>query len=280
MEKEIIEFGKPGLPLSIRGISMRKNAVYRGVHSHAAIEIVRVESGTLDCYIKNEKVSVPAGGVIFINSNIQHRLLSDNADILYAHIDIGYYRDASDRGQFPALYDFIQCSSARPFMIPADAGEINAVLRKMEKEYRETREESKWYLRAYIYWLMAFMYSASFITAPAPSSAGIEKIRPIVRYINESYKSKITLDDICRVAKYNKFTVCHTFREITGSTVFDYVNYLRIRHAIEGLRQSEKNVLDIATESGFSSVTYFNKVFKKTVGCAPSVYRKHFLTGD
>jgi len=74
--------------------------------------------------------------------------------------------------------------------------------------------------------------------------------------------------------KYSKYTVCHTFKTVTGATIFDYLNFIRVRHAAERLREKDSSILEIATACGFSSATYFNRVFKSFFGCSPSVYRK------
>ena len=43
---------------------------------------------------------------------------------------------------------------------------------------------------------------------------------------------------------------------------------------VEKLKETENSILEIATDCGFSSPTYFNRVFKSFFGCSPSVYRK------
>jgi AraC-like DNA-binding protein len=60
-----------------------------------------------------------------------------------------------------------------------------------------------------------------------------------------------------------------------GKSFACYVNEFRIRNACELLiNNSEKSVTDIALESGFSSKSSFNTIFKKQTGLTPSEYRK------
>ena len=60
-----------------------------------------------------------------------------------------------------------------------------------------------------------------------------------------------------------------------GKSFACYVNEFRIRNACELLvNNSEKSVTDIALESGFSSKSSFNTIFKKQTGLTPSDYRK------
>lgn len=51
------------------------------------------------------------------------------------------------------------------------------------------------------------------------------------------------------------------------------MNYVRLRHAAH-LLGGEKRVTEVAFACGFSSVQYFNKIFKKYNGCTPSRYRR------
>ena len=173
-----------------------------------------------------------------------------------------------------SLNAFISHIHAKPYLILNDNKDITKLLNKLSIKYYEESKESRWYIKAYLYELVAFMYSQSFITSLTISKEQIKKIDQVVRYIDTNFKLPITLDDICLAAKYNKYTICHTFKAVTGSTIFDYINFLRVHYAVEKVRENKNSILDIATECGFSSATYFNRVFKNFFGCAPSVYRK------
>lgn len=275
MEKEIISFEQTGLFIRSNEVSMRKGETYRGLHSHSAIEIVEVKRGLLSCCVGDEVITAKANDIVLINSSVVHRLYSDNADIIYTNIDINYYEKNSFDDDYISLYNFVSSLKAKPYAVFQSSKQLRDILEKINKKYYETNENSKWYLKAYIYELIAFMHEHEFILPFALLIEEIKKIEPIVRYIESNFKSPITLDDICMFVKYNKYTVCHNFKNVTGSTVFEYINYLRIRHAINKLKEKSLTVLEIATDSGFSSVTYFNRVFKNTIGCSPSEYRKN-----
>ena len=68
---------------------------------------------------------------------------------------------------------------------------------------------------------------------------------------------------------FNRIFLAHT-----GFTVMAYVNYMRVKRAVELLRNTDKTVLDIALEVGYDSHEGFIKAFKKVYGVAPSEYRK------
>jgi len=277
LEKEIIRYEKFNLPVKLYDLTMHKGIVYRGMHSHVAIEIVEVKSGVLDCYINNSLIKVYPKQILFINRNTGHRLYSDNAEITYMHFDISIFEENTNDNEFSKIYAFISHTKAKPYLVFGNNEEITDLLHKIKTKYYQNPKESHWYLKAYLYELVAFMYSQLFITPFSFSNLEIKKIEPIVKYIDNNFKAPITLNDICSAVKYNKYTTCHTFKEVTGATIFDYINFLRVHNAVEKLKQKDNSVLDIATESGFSSATYFNRVFKCVIGCSPSVYRKFLI---
>ena len=277
MEKEIISYDNFNLPVRINNLRMEDGGIYRGIHSHKAVEIVRVKSGTLRCQINETLVEVIPNQIVFINSNVSHKLFSENAEISYFQVDTSLLEENETYGEFSNLYAFIAHTKANPYLLFSDNKEITELLDKIDNKYFQNTKENRLYIKAYLYELVAFMYSYSFISHLSISKEQINKIEPMVNYIEANYKSPIMLQDICVATRYNKYTICHTFKSVTGSTVFDYINFLRINYAVDRLKNTESSILEIATDCGFSSATYFNRVFKSFFGCAPSVYRKHML---
>jgi AraC-like DNA-binding protein len=274
MEKEIISFENLILPIKIHHLHMKDGGNYRGMHSHVAVEIVEVKSGILYCYVNDDIIRVSPKQIVFINSNTGHRLYSENAEISYLHIDVNLLEENMNNDNFSMLNAFISNIYAKPYLILNDNKDITKLLNKLSIKYYEESKESYWYIKAYLYELVAFMYSQSFITPFEISKEQIKKIDQVVCYIETNFKSPITLEELSSLTKYNKHTICHTFKAVTGSTIFDYINFLRVHCAVEKLKRTENSILEIATDCGFSSATYFNRVFKKFFGCSPSVYRK------
>lgn len=274
MEKEIINFKEIDRPIKIVNVNMRQGTSYRGMHSHFAIEIVMVKRGALNCQVNNEPVVLKENDIIFINSNTGHRLSANNAEICYMQVDPNFFADKINEEDFSNLNKFISYTKAKPYLIFDSFNEANEILSKIIFRYEDNEKISRLYLKAYIYELFVFLCSQDFITTSMSPTAQIEKIRPIVEYIDSNFKTNITLDELCNIVCYNKYALCHYFKGATGATVFDYINFTRVQYASEQLKVKSKSILEIALDSGFSSPTYFNRVFKNVMGCSPSTYRK------
>ena len=274
MEKEIICFENFNLPMKIHHLHMKASNNYRGMHSHMAVEIVQVKSGILNCCVNDDIITVYPKQIIFINSNTGHKLYSENAEVFYYQVDISLLQENINDAKLLKLHSFISNTRVKSYLIFNDNDEITELLNRINIKYYENSKESYWYEKAYLYELVAFMYSQGFIIPLTISEEQFKKIEQVVHYIDTNFKSSITLDEISSLVQYNKYTICHIFKEITGSTIFEYINFSRVHYAVEKLKETENSILEIATECGFSSATYFNRVFKSFFGCSPSVYKK------
>lgn len=107
---------------------------------------------------------------------------------------------------------------------------------------------------------------------PGKQEIADEKIQALYHYLNENYKEKLRLSELCFLFGTNKTTLCDRFRSATGETLVSYVNRLRIKEAKRLLRKGTHNLTEIAAMVGFSSVHYFSRTFKQYENQAPSAY--------
>lgn len=72
----------------------------------------------------------------------------------------------------------------------------------------------------------------------------------------------------------SKYYFCRQFKERTGLTIMNYVLKTRIILAKNELKKTELSISEISQKYGFSSVSYFCRVFKEEERCSPLQYRK------
>lgn len=102
-----------------------------------------------------------------------------------------------------------------------------------------------------------------------PVPAAVSKI---VAYIGDHYMQNITLADVCKETELSKQYCMRVFRKYMQMTIGDYILDLRMRHAAYLLRNTYMNVNQAADYLGFSSTSYFSRVFKKYYGVSPSAF--------
>lgn len=92
-------------------------------------------------------------------------------------------------------------------------------------------------------------------------------------FINRNYTSDISLAQIAEYVYANMSTFSSDFNAALGESLSEYVSRLRIDHAKRLLRETPLGMVDVAHQSGFSSVKYFREVFKKQTGLTPQRFR-------
>ncbi len=93
-------------------------------------------------------------------------------------------------------------------------------------------------------------------------------------FIEENYPDpELNLIKVADSVFVSSSYLSHLFKEITGSTVIEYLTKTRIRAAKKLLKETQSKVYEIAEAVGFSDYHYFGIVFKKITGLAPLEYR-------
>ncbi len=85
----------------------------------------------------------------------------------------------------------------------------------------------------------------------------------------------VTLDSLARRLGYSAFYISRKFSEISGMSFRDYLRYRRLAFALKELRDTDRGILEIAIDYGFSSHEAFTRAFRAAYGLAPSEYRKN-----
>ena len=98
-------------------------------------------------------------------------------------------------------------------------------------------------------------------------------VKGIIQYIDENYPSEISLNLLAQKFSISPNYISRLFKEVTGETLFNYLNYVRIEKAKELLRDMQLKMYEIGYKAGFKSPVHFNIVFSKITGLTPKHYR-------
>lgn len=99
-------------------------------------------------------------------------------------------------------------------------------------------------------------------------------INEIVEYIENNYKEPINLQLLSDLVHFSPSYLSRIFHQEQGVTLRGYLNQVRIKHAIELLKETKMTVYEVAGACGFVNVSHFNRVFKQHTGKAPAEVRK------
>lgn len=95
-----------------------------------------------------------------------------------------------------------------------------------------------------------------------------------IKYMNENYAQGLSLDAIAEAAYISKYYFSRKFKEVTGATVLEYLNNIRLTKVHNLLLKTEYTTEEIARAAGFSSSAHLIRVFKEAYGISPKAFRK------
>lgn len=108
------------------------------------------------------------------------------------------------------------------------------------------------------------------------SNRTIQIIVKACAYIQENCEQQMTLQTVSDYVGFSPFYLSRLFKKVTNSSFMEYLTNQRIKRAQTLLVDSDLSVTEISYQSGFTSISTFNRVFKKYRGCSPSSYRKYY----
>lgn len=112
---------------------------------------------------------------------------------------------------------------------------------------------------------------------PPQDFKSAKKMAEACLFIVHNCIAPLTLDQVADHMGMSKSHFAHLFKEYTGMTFMDFLIQERIRRAMALFQNPSSRIIDIAFDSGFSSISSFNRAFKKYTGLTPSQYRETLL---
>ena len=95
-------------------------------------------------------------------------------------------------------------------------------------------------------------------------------------FINRNYTQQLSLAQLSEYVYANPSSLSSEFNAEVGVSLSEYVAGLRLNHAKQLLRETDKTIAEVADLSGFTSAKYFREVFKKQTDLSPQQYRDSY----
>lgn len=108
------------------------------------------------------------------------------------------------------------------------------------------------------------------------SESNAQTIKKAITFIDENYRENISLAQIAHNAGFSRIYFRNMFVAATGISPTEYLQNKRISKAKELTLTTDKSLMQIAQECGFSSQSYMNFVFRQSEGCSPREYKRKY----
>lgn len=125
--------------------------------------------------------------------------------------------------------------------------------------------------------LALFSYLATQYDAHRDAEQQVSVLTQALLYMELHLSEPIKLEDIAAGVFLSTRQLERIFQKYYGETPMRYLRNMRLKHAFSLLTQQRESIADAAEKSGFSDVSYFNRVFRMTYGMTPGAVQEHFL---
>jgi AraC family L-rhamnose operon regulatory protein RhaS len=258
-------------------------------HKNCGMEITYVEKGMLDWMVEGEPEKVEPDSIFFtLPWQVHGSLNPKEPDNIIWHVLFHLKKDyptAHNSFHFPETFGFSaeemrtlskifsgssrHCFPATPAMrtlMPTLIGELQST-----HELRDAHTRTL--LRAILVELKRIV--AGEVLEAGKYTDSEKQVQTFITRLPSSCGRHWTLAEMARHCGIHRTHLNKIFQKLTGGTPMEYLFRIRIERAKILLRETDRKIIDIALECGYTTSQYFANTFKKITGTTPSEYRKH-----
>ncbi len=256
------------LQFSIRFEVVEDVNFYSPFHWHNHIEILYVLEGKIDFKVEQRKYLLTEGDMIIINSEIIHSSkLCGHARYILLQVPLS---------AFEGVYDEIENVVLKEKPTNEESEKLFSYLSLMLKSVDDQRQENKIKFISLLYdffYLQLTSYKVEQKKSGMSSYYGINRISPIMAYVEKEFRNKITLSEVAEILNVTPEHMCRLFKKYTDMTFNEYLMSLRISAFYQMLQNTNQKISVILEECGITNYKVFIREFKKTFGKTPEMIR-------
>ncbi|MED4599972.1 AraC family transcriptional regulator [Paenibacillus validus] len=274
-------------------LALRRNGIYVRadqsewqynwpVHTHEGFEIYYFIRGSANYIIGEDIYDLSPGDMLLFRGSTIHRV-NPAKDVPYVRSYVNFTELFLKEQLPPEMYQKLLSLFDAPGGLLIrwtldEQGEIESGFRLLQQEIEREAFGYEVILKTYLAQLLIKIYRKSkhlveFSPTEQPSHSQAN-VRRILQYINQHFTENITLADLSKALHLNKYYICHSFKEVTGYTVNNYLMSKRIEEAKKLLLTTNEPVSAIAEKIGFNTSVHFSRSFKQYAGVSPQIFRK------
>lgn len=242
-------------------------------HYHQNPEVFYVLTGELKVQIDETTFLMKQGDILLINANKRHTM-NGNEELLGARFDLDFHLLAEYMESMQLLF---WCNSVADKN--AAYADLREVFDQILSRYFEKDEKSALDLQA-LYFQAAHILTSNFLVKADDTRLNMDdskdrqRVRQIQNYIQANYQSQISLNNLADQLYLSNAYLSKYVKKHLGLTFMEYLNNVRLFHAVDELLYTKKNMTHIALDNGFPTSATFTKAFRDIYGEAPSEYRR------
>lgn len=281
--RELVKHGTSLFPVACYHDNISEKAVEW--HWHEELEALVVETGTARVAVNGKAYLAEPGDGVFINAGILHGVRNAGTRDCRLHSVVFHPRlvgGSVDSILWQKYLEPLLSDSCRPcvlFLKGEQWGErASKTIRDAWQACASEEEGFEFAVREQLSRLIFLITKNCPAAEKSPSEKTLrdgERVKLMLRYIQEHYGGQLTLAKIAKSAAVSENECLRCFRNVIGSTPMQYAKQVRIQKAAELLVSTDRNISDIGAACGFQEMSYFAKTFRELKGCTPRDYRRN-----
>lgn len=285
--QENIQHGNSSFPVCLYDVDhIHEYESILPCHWHEEFEILYVSRGTAVFRIKDHSYEIGKGQFLFVNSGELHSACSTDKNGCRYHalvFNLSFLNSSSN--------DSCQSRYISPFMLkqyklahsipqgnPLEKS-IHSLILEMIEKLTQKNAGYELFVKGSLFLILSYMVEGGLLEENIRNSTVSgkergEKIKRVIEYISNNYSKKIQIDELAELTDMNRYNFCRFFKGYAGMTPIEYLNLHRINEACRLLQSSGCSVTDAALQTGFESMSYFSKIFRKYKNVTPSKLKR------
>ncbi|MBQ9860305.1 MAG: helix-turn-helix transcriptional regulator [Clostridia bacterium] len=233
-------------------------------HLHSEVEIIALYDGHATLTVDGQNYQMEAGDFLLVAPYCIHSYTTDE------DVEVGKFIFAPDLlAEMGRVFDDRYPNCPVISRQQAEKAGLHRLSREILENYRQVSPPMQ---RAYLTLLTGKLLNLCQLRERPMQTR--DTMEQVFSYCREHFREKLTRQTVAQALHISESHLSHLFCCKLKINFCHYINTLRINEACRLLTETDKSVIDIGEESGFSSLRSFNRVFIKHCGVTPTAYRK------
>ncbi len=271
------------------------------LHWHNFAEMIIAKNDSLQYRIDNQTFHMKKGDVLFIHPCELHALVhNEDRENSFMLLQFNYSLLMNLPSFRKYRYLFRQFAHLRYDSHPVLAQNIYRYQNEMCELYRNRQDDFTDVAICSVFYRMFSeigAYLSSDITAEelvTSNSTSVDEISKrivhqsqlspkmmgVCAYITQHCAENPTLDEAALYAGFSRFHFSRLFREFTGTSYVEFLAQAKLNLATQLLAEPSLTITDVALQSGFGSLSTFNRCFQRYRNTTPTHFRAQYLKNE
>lgn len=250
-------------------------------HFHPEYELVYIEAASGTRHIGKHISTYEKNDLVLIGSKIPHLNFDYGIKTSYRKVVVHLKKDFIENhlSGVPELNPITQLFEKSKYGL-AFSGEVKRQIGEKLFHFEHLNDFQRYHQMLEIFDILANIPNPELLHKQPYNNKVSEReqgrLRAIYAFVDKNYHKKINLDEVAATSNMTKEAFCRYFKKVSKYTFIEFLNRYRISQS-KRILISGKSVSDACYQSGFKSLSYFNRTFKKATNENPRDFRKRYL---